>query len=158
MGSPSALTWWRRAPASRRRPRTHRRFPKMAAATSSETGCGEAAAGEKRGPLGIPEAVFVVSGGSAGRAAPRRGWGGRAGVGAAPRQPGPSPVRRHLRRAASEGARAAGQAAGLSLAARPPLTAPPGRPRPAPRARPARPARDSPAPGRGLCRGRWGVP
>ncbi|XP_054070209.1 prefoldin subunit 3 isoform X3 [Rissa tridactyla] len=31
----------------------------MAAATSSETGCGEAAAGEKRGPLGIPEAVFV---------------------------------------------------------------------------------------------------
>ncbi|CAM9386399.1 unnamed protein product [Bubo scandiacus] len=31
----------------------------MAAATSSETGCGEVAAGEKRGPLGIPEAVFV---------------------------------------------------------------------------------------------------
>ncbi|XP_057281095.1 prefoldin subunit 3 isoform X2 [Pezoporus wallicus] len=31
----------------------------MAAATSNETGCGEAAAGGKRGPLGIPEAVFV---------------------------------------------------------------------------------------------------
>ncbi|XP_030305170.1 prefoldin subunit 3 isoform X1 [Calypte anna] len=31
----------------------------MAAATSSETGSGGVAAGEKRGPLGIPEAVFV---------------------------------------------------------------------------------------------------
>lgn len=97
-GPRSALTWWRTVRPSQRRPRTHRWLPKMAAATSSETGCGGAAA-DKRGPLGIPQAVFVVSGGSAGRAAPRpgRGWGS-GGEGAALRQPGPSPVRRHLRR------------------------------------------------------------
>ena len=48
--------------------RARRRFPKMAAASSSGPGCGEAAAaaGGKRGPLGIPEAVFVVSGGGGG--------------------------------------------------------------------------------------------
>lgn len=43
-----------------------RRYSKMAAASGSGPGCGEAAAGGKRGPLGIPEAVFVVSGGGAG--------------------------------------------------------------------------------------------
>lgn len=76
----------------------------MAAATSSETGCGEAAAGEKRGPLGIPEAVFVVSGGepegTGGTCAPAAGTGRREAAPAAGPRPGG--------RAVPEGARAAG--------------------------------------------------
>lgn len=72
----------------------------MAAATSSETGCGEAAAGEKRGPLGIPEAVFVVSGASAGRAG-AEGWFRGAGRG---RAPAAGPVPREAAAAAAGGA------------------------------------------------------